>query len=142
MNDDTDTNTVTTIVVPVLREELRVDTRLVDRGGAAIHILVHEREEEVERLLRHDDISVERVAVGRVIDRMPQIREEEGVTIIPVVEEELVVSTRLILREEIRVRRTQSSTPWKETVRLRQEHAIVEPIATTTATSVAQHEQE
>ena len=142
MVDDTASTTVNTIVIPVLREQLRVDTRRVDRGGVAVHLRVDEREEAVERLLRHDELTVERVAVGRVVDRAPPVREEDGVTIIPVLEEELVVTTRLVLREEIRIRRVERTTPWQETVRLRQENASVEPIETPIATTTSKHDQE
>jgi hypothetical protein len=36
---------------------------------------------------------------------VPAVHEEDGVLIIPIVEEQLVVTTRLILKEEIRITR-------------------------------------
>jgi stress response protein YsnF len=53
------------------------------------------------------------VPVGRVVDAVPPIREEDDTTIIPVVEEVLVIERRLVLKEEVHLRR----------VRVRETHA-------------------
>lgn len=129
MGDDAET-IVTTVSIPVVHEVLRVGTRLVDQGGATVRMVVSEREETAELLLRSDVLSIQRVIIGRVIDQPPTVREEDGVTIIPVLEEQLVVTKRLVLKEELWVTRKDQTVPWKETVKLREEHAIVEPIAT------------
>jgi stress response protein YsnF len=50
-----------------------------------------------------EDIDVQRVPVNRVLDRPAETRVEDGVTIIPVMEERLKVEKQLILREEIRI---------------------------------------
>jgi hypothetical protein len=50
-----------------------------------------------------EDIDVQRIPVNRVLDAPVEIRIEDGVTIIPVMEERLNVEKQLILREEIRI---------------------------------------
>src|SRR5207248_9945990 len=50
-----------------------------------------------------EDIDVERIPVNRVLDAPVETRIEDGVTIIPVMEERLKVEKQLILREEIRI---------------------------------------
>ena len=50
-----------------------------------------------------EDIDMQRVAVNRVLDAPAEIRIEDGVTIIPVMEERLKIEKQLILREEIRI---------------------------------------
>ena len=55
--------------------------------------------------LQQEEVTVERVPRGVPIDVVPSVREEDGVLIIPVVEEQLVVTKRLILKEEIRITR-------------------------------------
>ena len=120
-------NVVTTFI-PVLEEVLHVDVRTVDRGGALVHISVSEHDEVVERQLQQDVLSVERVAIGRVVEAAPPVREEGDLTVVPVLEEQLVVTKQLVLIEEIHIRRQQRTVPWKETVTLRREAAQVEPI--------------
>ena len=66
-----------------------------------------------------DDVSVERVAIGRPITAVPAPRHEGNTLVIPVVEEELVTEKRLVLREEIRITRRQvtEQVPVSETLR-------------------------
>ena len=54
------------------------------------------------------------------------MREEDGVLIVPVVEEQLVVTTRLILKEEIRITRRSRTEAVREPVRLRSEQVDIE----------------
>ena len=54
------------------------------------------------------------------------MREEGDTTIIPVIEEVLVVEKRLFLKEEIRIRRTQTTQLHEETVTLRREEVVIE----------------
>jgi stress response protein YsnF len=60
------------------------------------------------------------------VNAIPQNREEGGVLVIPVVEEEIVVRRRLVLREEIHITRKQVQEQAKRDVTLAREHAIVE----------------
>lgn len=57
----------------------------------------------IDASLFKEDIDVQRVPVNRVLDRPAETRVEDGVTIIPVMEERLKVEKQLILREEIRI---------------------------------------
>jgi stress response protein YsnF len=115
------------IVVPVIEEELEVDRRVVDTGHT-LRVRKHVQEDVVDldqRLVR-EYAEVERVPVGRVIDEPVGIRQEGEVTIVPVMEERLVVRRELVLVEEVRiVRRRESRAPDKE-VTLRRESVVVE----------------
>jgi uncharacterized protein (TIGR02271 family) len=109
----------------LVEEELRVTKREVERGRVVIRTRVDEREELAEASLQQEDVTVERVPVGRVIDAVPSVREEDGVLIVPVVEEQLVVETRLILKEELRITRTVRTEEVQVPVRLRAERAEI-----------------
>ena len=56
----------------------------------------------------------------------PQIRTEDGVTIIPVLEEIVVVEKRLILKREIRISKRAISETAEIPVSLRKQQATVE----------------
>jgi stress response protein YsnF len=86
----------------------------------------------VERLLRSDTVEVERVPIGRVVETAPEPREQDGVWIVPVVEEELVLRTRLVLKEEVHIRRIQGTRPVRHDVRLRREVVTAEHLPVTT----------
>ncbi len=83
------------------------------------------RDELVEADLAHDQIVVERVAIGRIVEAVPPARQEGDVTILPVVEEEVVVIRRLVLKEEVHLRRVRTVTRHSETVELREQHVEV-----------------
>jgi uncharacterized protein (TIGR02271 family) len=89
--------------IGLVEEQLEVGTREVDRGRVRIRTKVDTRDELVEAALRQDDVAVERVPIGRLLDAVPAVREEDGVLIVPVLEERLVVTKQLFLKEEVRV---------------------------------------
>jgi stress response protein YsnF len=85
-----------------------------------------EREEMIaEAVLQQDELSVERVPLGVPVDVAPPVREEGDVLIVPVLEEQLVIQTRLILKEELRITRHRRSETFREPVRLRAERVEV-----------------
>src|SRR5215207_4163985 len=92
--------------IELAEEELRVGKREVERGRVVVRTRVEDRDEIAEAALRQEDVTVERVPVGRPVEAAPQMREEDGVLIVPVLEERLVVTTELILKEEIRITKT------------------------------------
>ena len=116
-----------TEVIPVLREEIRVSKREVETGRVVVHKTVSERDENVEMLLRQTDVSVERMPVGRTVTEAPASRQEGDVLIIPVLEEVLVVEKRLVLKEELHIRKTITERSAHEVVRLRTEAVQIEP---------------
>ena len=67
-------------------------------NGAAREVTLDER-------LFADEVAVERVPVNRIVDQMPETRQEGDVLIVPVVEEVLMVQKRLLLKEEVRIQR-------------------------------------
>jgi len=111
--------------IALAEERLRVGKREVEGGRVVVRTRIEEREEFAEVALRREDVTVERVPVDRVVETAPPVREEDGVTIIPVLEEQMVVQTRLVLKEEIRISRTSRTESFKEPVRLRSERAEV-----------------
>ena len=88
-------------LIPLVEEQLEVGTREVERGRVVVRKRVEAREELAEAVLHRDELSVERVPLGVPVDAPPPVREEGDVLIVPVLEEQLVVRTRLILKEEL-----------------------------------------
>ena len=64
--------------------------------------------------------------LGVPVEAPPPVREEDGVLIVPVLEERLVVTTELVLKEEIRITRRSRTETVREPVPLRAERAEVE----------------
>ena len=109
----------------LVEEQVWVGKREVERGRVVVRTRVEEREALAEVALRREDVSVERVPVGRPVETAPAVREEDGVLIVPVLEERLVVTTELVLKEEIRITKRSRTETVREPVTLRAERAEV-----------------
>jgi uncharacterized protein (TIGR02271 family) len=112
--------------IPLVEERLAVSKRAVESGRLRVRIAVDEREERVPAELAHDEIEVERVPRNIAVSELPAVRLEGGTTIIPVVEEQLVVEKRLVLVEEIHIHRRTATSVEEIPVLLRSERAVVE----------------
>ena len=91
-----------------------------------MHVTVTERDETVEALLTRQDVTVERVPIGTMVQSVPPVRQDGDTVIVPVLEEVLVTETRLILREELHIRIGVTRHAEQQVVRLRREEAEIE----------------
>lgn len=121
--------TAMTESISVVEETATASARQVETGQVRVSLRTETVSERLEQVLRGRRVEVERVAIGRVLaeDEAPPTTREEGDTlVIPVLEETAVVVTRLVLREEVRLRLLTEETPFEEEVALRRQVAIVE----------------
>ncbi len=116
------------MVVPVIAEELNVQKREVQTGGVRVRKLIHEREEMVDEPLLREKVNVERVAINKMVDTPPQVRYEGEIMIIPVLEEVFVVQKQLMVKEEIRITKQQTTEHQPQSVTLRSEEVVVEDL--------------
>jgi uncharacterized protein (TIGR02271 family) len=114
--------------LPVAEERVSVAKRWVAAGRVRVRTETELIEEDVGLDLQGDDVEIERVSIGRQVDEAPQVRQEDGVTIIPVLEEVLVVEKRLVLKEELRLKRRVTTERVEVPVTLRKQRAVVERI--------------
>ena len=112
-------------VIPLLAEEIAVSKRTVETGRVQVARITHEREQLIDELLAHETVEIDRTPISRQVDTMPAIREEGDTIVIPIVEEVLVIERRLLLKEEVRVRRVHSTQRHQESVTLRHHEAVV-----------------
>ena len=111
--------------IPLVAEEVAVETRPVKPARVTVQTRTEERREWVEATLRREDVTVERIPIGRVVEEAPAVREEGDVLIVPVLEEQIVVEKRLLLKEELHIRKTVRLEDVREPVTLRSETATV-----------------
>ena len=128
------------LVLTLSAEDLTVGKRAVTER-VVVRRETRVRDEAVDELLLNESVVVERVPIGRYVDVMPAVREEGDCTILPVVEEVAVVTRRLLLREEVRLRRVKTSRHHVETVKLREQFAVVTREPLDVAADQAPHAQ-
>jgi stress response protein YsnF len=111
--------------IPLHVEEVSVSRHEIEKANVQVALITGTREQLIDEQLTHIRVEIERVPIGRTIDVVPPISHEGDVTIIPVVEEIVVVERRVVLKEEVRVRRVRTKEQHQETVVLRQQEAVI-----------------
>lgn len=111
--------------IPLVEEQAIVSKRVVPKGRVQVNARVEQREEVVETDLMHEEVEIERVPLGREVQAPPPVRQEGDVTIVPVVEEVLVVEKRLVVVEEIHLRRTRRTQHHSQPVTLAAQRAEI-----------------
>ena len=119
-----DARAATTVQLVV--EEADVSKRKLVTGRIDVRTVTDTVDEIVKATVQGQTVDVTHVPIDRTIDAVPAMRTEGDVTIIPVVEEVLVIEKRLLLKEEVHIRRTTRSEDVETTVPLRRQRAIVE----------------
>ncbi len=111
--------------IPLVEERAVVSKRVVPKGRVQVSARVEQREEVVEADLMHEEVEIDRVPVGVEVNAVPPVRQEGDVTIVPVVEEVLVVEKRLVVVEEIHLRRTRRMQHHSQPVTLAAQRAEI-----------------
>ena len=122
----------------LLAEEIAtIGKRTVSTGKIEVRTQTETFEEIVRSVLRDEHVDVTRVAIDRQVDVAPTMRTEGDLTIVPILEEVLFIEKRLILKEEIHIRRRVEERCVEMPTTLRRQHAVInradieEPISST-----------
>lgn len=111
----------------LVEEVAHLDRREVQTGRVRVSTHTKTVEEVAHAELHGEAVEVTRVPVNRPVTGVPPTMRQEGdVTIVPVFEEVLVVETRLVLKEELHIRKRATVEVVEVPVTLRQQRAIVE----------------
>ncbi len=121
-----------TVTMPLHVEEIAVSRRQVAGDTVRVSTVTRQREHLIDEAVTHEQVEIERVPIGRRVDAAPPIREEGDTTIMSVVEEIVVVERRLILKEEVRIRRVRVSERHRESVMVREQDAVITRAEATT----------
>jgi len=117
------------LVIPLAEENARIEKRQRPTRTVRIRALVDDVEEIVSATLKGETVDIVRVPVDRPVSKIPETRTENGVTIIPIVEEVLFVEKRLVLKEELHLRRHVTKETVALPVTLKKQRAVVERVA-------------
>jgi len=114
------------IRVPIYEERLRTEVRPVDLGEVRIHRTVEHVPMTATRSVERDELEIERVRVDRLLDQPVEPYQDGEWTVVPVMEEVLVVTRQLVLTEEVRIRTKRVAEEQEVYEVLRREHVSVE----------------
>ncbi|WP_237050741.1 YsnF/AvaK domain-containing protein [Microvirga ossetica] len=113
-------------VVPLAEEIATIAKRQVVTGRVRVQTITDTVEELAHAEVQRESVEVTRVPIDKVVETAPAIRTDGDVTILPIVEEVLVVEKRLVLKEELHIWRRIATESVEVPVTLRKQRAIVE----------------
>jgi len=114
------------IRIPLLREEIGIEKVARESGHVRIHKTVHTEEKRFSVPVTREEVIIEHVAVGRDAAPSTDGAFEEDTVDVPLYEEEVRVSKRPVLEEEVVVRTVAQSVEREGSALLRHEEAEVE----------------
>ncbi len=106
-------------------ETVDVSKRSVQGATVRVETVTREREHNVDETIFKEEVEVERVSIGREVSSPPEVVQTDELTIIPVMEEVVIVTRKLFLKEEIHIKRVRTPVQHQETIVLRNQEAIV-----------------
>jgi stress response protein YsnF len=77
------------------------------------------------KVVAEEYVEIVHVPIGRQIEFCPPVRVEGDTTILSIVEEIVVVERRLVLKEEVHMTKVRTTHAHRETVLLREQHAVI-----------------
>ena len=110
-----------------MEENLRLGVSKIETGKLRAKKKVHDEDLIVSGPVLQDELTIERIPLNQYIDEAPpSVRYEGDTMVIPVIEEEVVVQTRLKLVEEVRITRRQREKMAEEPITIRREEVLIE----------------
>jgi stress response protein YsnF len=114
------------LTIPVVEEEATILKRPVETERVSVRTSSDEEQVLVRDEVRREHVAITRVPKDEEVAEAPAIRTEGDVTIVPVLEERLVVEKRLFLVEELHLRRAVEHQAVELTTTLRRTRVEIE----------------
>ena len=110
-----------------LREEQLVARKdLREVGEITVRTVIEEVPGRLEVEAQREEVEIEHVPMGQIVGERVGPYEEDGVLVVPIYEEQLVVVKRLVLKEHLRVRRVASTERQLFEDTLRRDRLVIE----------------
>src|SRR5438552_8386792 len=113
---------------PLIEEKTRIGKRRIRTGKVRVSTPVESVQQLASAKLEQQHVDIARVPVNKPIKKAPSVRTIDGVIIVPVVEEVMVIEKRLILKEELHIRRRITAEHVRVPVSLRKQQALIERV--------------
>ena len=110
-------------VLSLAEETVEISKQRVIDGHVRVTRQVTEHQQQIALMLRQQTADIKRISKSERLTEMPAIREENGVLIIPIVEEEVEIVRHLVLKEEWHIRKVVSEVETEQIVSLRRQQA-------------------
>jgi uncharacterized protein (TIGR02271 family) len=107
-------------------EELVAHKELREVGHVEVRTVTDEVPGHLEVDALREEVEIEHVPVGTFVSERKPPWDEDGVLVVPVYEEQVVVTKRLLLREQLRIRRVATTQTQVFDDTLRKERVVID----------------
>lgn len=114
------------VLIPLIEEQLHVGKRTIETGKVLLQKSVENFETALNEPLAVRTYDVERMLKNEPVEAAPPVRQEGDRTIYSLVEERLILTKQLVLREEVHLVRRDTERIDTQVVTLKREHLVVE----------------
>lgn len=118
------------LVIPVVQEEMEIHRKKAE-SGVRVTKKVIEEERQIDEPGFVEHVDVRRIVKNTILDRPVSPYREGDTLVIPVMEEQVVIQKRLVLKEEIRVTKRREEIKKEQDVVLRREEVTIDPLEET-----------
>jgi stress response protein YsnF len=115
------------LAIPLVEERVSTSKRIVETK-VRVRTRLEEHQQMVQAELARDHVDIQRVPMNLEISEVPDIRQVGETMVIPVVEEVLVVEKRLMLVEEIHVKREHGAEKITQPITTLKQRAEIERV--------------
>jgi len=109
-------------------EYVTAQKKPVQEGEVRIHKAVDSELQHFAVDTSHDEVYVEHLPINQEVSRRQAPWQEDDAIIVPVYEEQVVVTRRLVLKEKLRIRRVTTTERQDLTEEVRRERPVVEEL--------------
>lgn len=131
------------LVVPLSEEYLEVNKQWVQSGEVRLRKSVQSSTQSIPVQVEYEEVQIDRVPVNRALAKGEKSEPwwDGDVMVVPVVEEEIVVTKRQVVREEIRISKRRMSRQETVSDTVRSEQISVEAMGDLEPVSDANNEE-
>lgn len=113
-------------ILPIVEERLTLSRKVEETGAVRVRIVSERFEEQIELERLEHTAEIERVAIDPRVEERREPWNEGDVLVVPVYREVAVVERRLMLVEELHIRRRSTRSLVQEVVPVVRQRAVVE----------------
>ena len=111
------------LTIPRVAEFLEIGKEQIRKGQVHVHRSTVSKQVPVNMKLLQRKADIEIIPIGKFVNEVPQVRQENGATIIPVYEERVEGIKKIYLKEEVKISTQETESDFQEEVEVK-EHVI------------------
>ncbi|WP_250318678.1 DUF2382 domain-containing protein [Rosenbergiella gaditana] len=100
-------------IIPLAEERIEIEKKQYVKSQFQVERKTEVKKAPINEQLISRQAEIKHVPIGQYISDIPQVREENGVKIIPIFEEHIEIVKKIYLKEEIRIESHESVSEFK-----------------------------